>query len=264
MAYGNGTHHWLSACIALLCALLIQVGTNFANDYSDYERGADTSDRLGPVRVTQAGMASPQTMKRATAAVFSLAILGGLYLVWRGGWPIALIGGLSILSGILYTGGPYPIGYVGLGDLFVLVFFGPVAVGGTYYIQALDIYPTVLIAGLGPGLITVAILAVNNLRDIEEDRKVGKRTMAVRFGETFTRWEYVLLIVTGALIPAGLYLTSGRHIGALITLLTIVAALPAIRKVFARSRGPSLNLVLADTARLLLFYSVLFSVGWLL
>ncbi|MFQ5852948.1 MAG: 1,4-dihydroxy-2-naphthoate polyprenyltransferase [Candidatus Binatia bacterium] len=264
MAYGDGAHHWPSACITLLCAVLIQVGTNFANDYFDYEKGADTPERQGPIRVTQAGMISPQTMKQATAAVFSITCLGGLYLIWRGGWPIGLIGGLSILSGILYTGGPYPLGYLGLGDLFVLVFFGPIAVGGTYYVQALEIYPTILVAGLGPGLLIVAILTVNNLRDIEEDRKVGKRTLAVRFGKAFTRWEYALLVVLGASIPAFLYLYSGQHISSVTTLFVIPVAWPAFRTLCTRTDGPSLNPVLAYTARLLLVYSALFSVGWLL
>lgn len=264
MAYGDGVHHWPSACIAFLCAVLIQIGTNFANDYSDYERGADTGQRQGPLRVTQAGMVSPKTMKQATAAVFLVACLGGLYLVWRGGWPIAVIGTLSILSGILYTAGPYPLGYLGLGDLFVLVFFGPVAVGGTYYAQALEIDPTILIAGLGPGLLIVAILTVNNLRDIEEDRKVGKRTMAVRFGKTFTRWEYALLVVLGASIPAVLYLLTGQRVSSLMTLLVVPAAWPAFRIVCTHTDGPSLNPALAHTARLSLVYSALFSVGWLL
>ncbi len=264
MAYGDGAHHLPSACIALLCSLLIQIGTNFANDYFDFERGADTPKRQGPVRVTQAGMVSPKAMRLAAGAIFFLVFLGGLYLVWRGGWPIALIGIFSIVSGILYTGGPYPIGYLGLGDVFVLVFFGPVAVGGTYYLQTLEVYPLILAAGLAPGLLSVAILTVNNLRDIEGDRQADKRTLAVRFGKTFAKWEYSVCIVLASSIPALLYLHSGQHVSSLITLFVLVAAGPSFRTVFAEAIGPLLNPVLTNTARLLLLYSVLFSIGWLL
>ena len=164
MAYDAQRQHWPSALIALLCSVLIQIGTNLANDYFDHQKGADTPQRQGPLRVTQAGIISPRAMRRGIILVFAAACLAGLVLVWRGGWPIALIGISCILSGVLYTGGPYPLGYIGLGDLFVLIFFGPVAVGGTYYVQALAMEPVILLAGLGPGLLTTAILTVNNLR----------------------------------------------------------------------------------------------------
>ncbi len=264
LAYGDGAHHWPSALIALACAVLIQIGTNFANDYFDYEKGADTEERTGPLRVTQSGMVSPTTMKWATAVIFLSACVGGAILTWRGGWPIALVGLLCILSGLLYTGGPYPLGYLGLGDLFVLIFFGPVAVGGTYYVQALQINTTVLIAGMGPGLLITAILTVNNLRDIEVDRKAGKRTLAVRFGKTFTRWEYAFLVLVGVSIPPALYLHTGQHPSSLLSLLVVLPAISTFRGVFGHAEGPSLNSVLANTARISLLYSVLFSVGWLL
>ena len=166
MAYGEGKVHWLSAFLAAVGAILIQIGTNFSNDYYDYFRGVDKKERLGPLRVTQAGLVKPETMKRATILIFSLAFISGLYLIYRGGWPVLIIGLLSILFGILYTAGPYPLGYNGLGDIFVLIFFGLVAVGGTYYVQALEINKLVLLAGLSPGLFSTAILTVNNLRDI--------------------------------------------------------------------------------------------------
>ncbi len=264
LAYGDGAHHWPSALIALACAVLIQIGTNFANDYFDYEKGADTEERMGPLRVTQSGMVSPTTMKWATAVIFFFACVGGAILTWRGGWPIAVVGLLCILSGLLYTGGPYPLGYLGLGDLFVLIFFGPVAVGGTYYVQALQVNTTVLVAGMGPGLLITAILTVNNLRDIEVDRKAGKRTLAVRFGKTFTRWEYALLVLVGVSIPPFLYLRSGQHLSSLLSLLVVLPAISTFRGVFGHAEGPSLNPVLANTARISLLYSVLFSVGWLL
>ncbi len=264
MAYGDGLHHWPSAFIALVCAVLIQIGTNFANDYFDYQKGADTAQRQGPLRLTQAGLVTPQTMKRATALVFLMACIGALSLIIRGGLPVILIGALFILSGILYTGGPFPYGYHRLGDLICLVFFGPVAVGGTYYVQALEIHPLVVVAGLGPGLLITAILTVNNLRDIEDDRKAGKRTLAVCFGKTFTRWEYTLLVVLGASIPVLLYLNTGQRISSLLTLLVIPLAWPAFKTLRARTDGPALNPALAYTARLPLIYSTLFTVGWLL
>ena len=264
LAYGDGAHHWPSALIALACAVLIQIGTNFANDYFDYEKGADTEERTGPLRVTQSGMVPPTTMKWATAVIFFFACVGGAILTWRGGWPIAVVGLLCILSGLLYTGGPYPLGYLGLGDLFVLIFFGPVAVGGTYYVQALQLNTTVLVAGMGPGLLITAILTVNNLRDIEVDRKAGKRTLAVRFGKTFTRWEYAFLVLVGVSIPPFLYLRSGQHLSSLLSLLVVLPAISTLRGVFGHAEGPSLNPVLANTARMSLLYSVLFSVGWLL
>ncbi|MFB3121275.1 MAG: 1,4-dihydroxy-2-naphthoate polyprenyltransferase [Candidatus Binatia bacterium] len=264
LAYGDGAHHWPSALIALACAVLIQIGTNFANDYFDYEKGADTEERTGPLRVTQSGMVPPTTMKWATAVIFFFACVGGAILTWRGGWPIAVVGLLCILSGLLYTGGPYPLGYLGLGDLFVLIFFGPVAVGGTYYVQALQLNTTVLVAGMGPGLLITAILTVNNLRDIEVDRKAGKRTLAVRFGKTFTRWEYAFLVLVGVSIPPFLYLRSGQHLSSLLSLLVVLPAISTLKGVFGHAEGPSLNPVLANTARMSLLYSLLFSVGWLL
>lgn len=263
MAYGDGAFHWPSALIALACSVLIQIGTNFANDYFDYQKGADTAQRQGPLRVTQAGIVTPETMRNATVAVFLIACIGGLYLIWRGGWPVVLTGVFCILAGILYTGGPYPYGYYGLGDLFCLIFFGPVAVGGTYYVQALDIHPLVMVAGLGPGLLITAILTVNNLRDMEDDSKAGKRTLAVRFGKTFTRWEYALLVVLGSSIPVILYFSSGLHISSLLTLLVIPMAWPPFRTLCARIDGPALNPALAYTARLPLIYSAIFSMGWL-
>ena len=151
IAYDSGAAAWLPALAALFGAVAIQIGTNLANDYFDYTKGTDAGNRLGPLRVTQAGLVKPKTMKLATVVAFLLASVAGAYLVWRGGWPILIIGVLSILSGVFYTAGPYPLGYNGLGDIFVLIFFGPVAVGGTYYVQTLSIDWTVLVAGLAPG-----------------------------------------------------------------------------------------------------------------
>jgi 1,4-dihydroxy-2-naphthoate octaprenyltransferase len=265
LAYGEGSIHWLAALATLTGALLIQIGTNFSNDYSDFQKGADTKERQGPMRVTQAGLVSPAGMLRATFLVFVLAGLVSAYLVVVAGWPIALIGVVAVLSGILYTAGPFPLGYLGLGDLFVFVFFGPVAVGGTYFIQRGTVTWPVLIAGLAPGLLSVAILVVNNLRDIEGDRAAGKKTLAVRFGPLFARMEYLFCILISAAVPLVLIVWLGwYHPAALASLILIAGALPAIRKVFKHTDGKVLNPVLGATARLLLIYTLVFSVAWVM
>ena len=262
MAYEANSGHWPSALAALLGAVLIQIGTNFANDYFDFKKGADQYERLGPTRATQAGLVTPRTMKAAAVVTFSLAILVGIYLVWRGGWPIIVIGLLSIFFGVLYTAGPYPLGYYGLGDVFVLIFFGPVAVGGTYYVQALSINEMVLLAGLSPGLFSVAILTVNNLRDIRSDSLAGKNTLAVRFGQTFARMEYLLSVLIASFLPVIFYIATQKHHYAIATVLVPIAAIPSIRSVFGKAEGRALNNVLAATGKLLLLYSVVFSIGW--
>ena len=263
LAFGDGGLHWPSALVALACAVLIQVATNFANDLFDFQRGADTGARKGPLRVTQAGLATPAMMKRGIACVLILASVGGLYLVWRGGWPVLLVGVLSMSAGMLYTGGPRPLGYMGLGDLLVLVFFGPVAVAGTYYVQTLSVSTTVIVAGLAPGLLSVAMLAVNNLRDIDEDREAGKKTLAVRLGRGFVRGEYLAAVLAACLLPLLLHLASGQRPWSLAGSLTLVAALPVLRRIL-EDEGAALNRILAGTARLLLVYGVLFSAGWVL
>jgi 1,4-dihydroxy-2-naphthoate octaprenyltransferase len=262
LAFDAGMLHLPSALCALAGSLLIQIGTNLANDYFDHAKGADAPGRLGPVRATQAGLISPRAMLRATAAVFLLACLPGLYIVWRGGWPFIAVGLLSILCGVLYTAGPYPLGYLGLGDLFVLVFFGPVAVGGTYYVQAHALDGGVLLAGLACGLMSVAILTVNNLRDIEQDRFARKMTLAVRFGRTFARAEYATaLAVSLFAIPAAL---GARHPFVLLSMLAALQAAPTLKTVLTTTDGPALNDALASTGRVLLVFSILFSIGWIL
>lgn len=263
MAYAAGAFHLLFALAALAGALLIQIGTNLANDYFDFKKGIDQPDRLGPMRVTQAGLVTPAQTKWATTIVFGLAILIGVYLVYRGGWPIVTIGLLSVLFGVLYTGGPAPLGYIGLADLFVLIFFGPVAVGGTFYVQALSINNEVLIAGLAPGLFSTAILTVNNLRDADSDKLSGKKTLPIRFGKNFARWEYLLCIMIALFIPDILYAMNSSHPYTLISTIVLLFAFPSIKKVFTLE-GPILNDVLATTGKLLLLYSLIFSIGWLL
>ena len=261
MALKSGSLHITSAVVAMLGALLIQIGTNYANDYFDYKKGTDQQDRLGPTRATQAGLVTPSAMKTATIVVFALAVVAGVYLVWRGGLPILVIGLLSIIFGVFYTAGRYALGYTGLADLFVLIFFGPIAVGGTYYVQTLDINWTVIISGIAPGLFSVAILTVNNLRDIDGDRSAGKKTLPVRFGAGFAKTEYLLSIVLAAIIPVVLFFITNTGAYAIASLLVIPLAIPSFKKVFT-ARGIILNDVLATTGKLLLLYAVIFSLGW--
>lgn len=264
MAGHDHVFHAPSAMMALLGALLIQVGTNYANDYFDFIKGTDTAERTGPTRATQAGLVTPGQMKMASIIVFLLAFAAGMYLVHRGGWPILVIGLLSILCGVLYTGGPYPLGYLGLGDVFVLIFFGPVAVAGTYYVQARTLGCLPIVAGLAPGLFSVAILTVNNLRDVAGDRVSGKKTLAVRFGESFARGEYLTALLMGSIgIPLILFHTAPGHCAVLLACFVPVAGITTIRQVF-NGNAPQLNRALAGTGKLLLIYTLLFSVGWIL
>lgn len=201
LAAGRDAFAPLPALAALLGALLIQVGTNLANDYYDHLRGGDTPDRIGPVRVTQAGLLPPKTVRNGTFLVLGLALLVGVYLVWVGGMPILILGLASLVCAVAYTGGPFPLAYHGLGDLFVFLFFGLAAVGGTYWVQAMAFGPQVLLAGAGMGALNTAILVVNNLRDLDTDARAGKRTLSVRLGVAGTRFEFLFLVVMGFMAP---------------------------------------------------------------
>jgi 1,4-dihydroxy-2-naphthoate octaprenyltransferase len=192
----------LPALGALLGALLIQVGTNLANDYYDHVRGGDTEGRVGPVRVTQAGLIPPRTVRNAAYLVLGLALMVGTYLAWVGGWPIVVVGLLSLVCAVAYTGGPFPLAYHGLGDLFVFVFFGLVAVAGTYWVQALDLPLEALLAGAGVGAMNTAILVMNNLRDLDTDRMSGKRTLAVRIGRSGSKAEFLTLVAFALAVPS--------------------------------------------------------------
>jgi 1,4-dihydroxy-2-naphthoate octaprenyltransferase len=201
LAFGHGSFRLLPALAALTGALLIQVGTNLANDYYDHLRGGDSEERVGPVRVTQAGLIPPTKVRNAAFLFLGMALLVGIYLVAVGGGPIVLIGIASLVCAVAYTGGPFPLAYHGLGDLFVFVFFGLIAVGGTYWVQASTMGPEVLLAGAGMGLLATAILVVNNLRDIRSDARAGKRTLAVRLGVTGTKVEFLTLVLLGLAVP---------------------------------------------------------------
>jgi 1,4-dihydroxy-2-naphthoate octaprenyltransferase len=254
----------LPAVAALLGALFIQIGANLANDVFDFERGADTDQRVGPARATQLGLLTPQQMKVGTAVAFAAAIAVGLYLVAVGGWPIALIGAFSIAAGLAYTGGPFAFGYRGLGDVAVFLFFGVVAVGGTYYVQALTLPPFAIAASLPIGAFATSVLVVNNLRDIETDRLAGKRTLAVHFGRGAARLEYTgLLVFAYGMLPA-LWLAGASAATAVLPLITLPLAALLVRTVATASDGATLNTALARTAALEVGFALLFAVGLLL
>ncbi|RMF62218.1 MAG: 1,4-dihydroxy-2-naphthoate polyprenyltransferase [Bacteroidetes bacterium] len=262
LALADGVLHVPSAVLALLGAILIQVGTNYYNDFADFEKGADTDARKGPIRVTQAGWVTPGAMRRATLVVFGLAVLAGVYLIGRGGWPVFVIGVCSILFGVLYTAGRYALAYTGLADLFVIIFFGPVAVAGTYYVQALALAPGVILAGLAPGLLAEALLLVNNIRDMDEDRLAGKKTLVVRLGRRVGVVMYALSLGLALLVPVGLCLWLGRGCLALATLLLAVPVYAQVRRLARARDAATYNGLLGATARLMILYSLLFVVGW--
>jgi 1,4-dihydroxy-2-naphthoate octaprenyltransferase len=246
---------------ALVGSVFIQIGTNLANDYSDARRGADTADRLGPVRVTSSGLVAPRRVLVATWVAFAVAVAAGIYLATVAGVVILIVGAASILAGVLYTGGPRPYGYEGLGELFVFLFFGLVAVNGSYYVQLerLDWLPFGL--SLGVGFLATAILVVNNVRDLETDRRAGKMTLAVRLGRPRTRRLYALLIVAAfAAVPITLVSADGPAWGLLGLLAAPLVGRP-LRAVMTRTDGPSLNGALAGTGALLAAFSVLLAAG---
>lgn len=263
LAAADGVAQPLAAAAALCGAILIQIGTNLFNDYADFVRGADTGDRLGPARVTQKGWLTTREVAWASVAAFGLAVAVGTYLVAIGGWPILVVGALSVACGVLYTGGPWPLGYIGLGDVFVLIFLGVVAVCGTYYVQASVVTPAALLASVGVGAMATAILVVNNLRDRHTDRVAGKRTLVVRFGATFARAEYVALVGLALAIPPLGWAIGVAEPGWMLALLCAPLAGSEVRGVL-RTDGVGLNRHLGGTARVGLVYGVLLSVGVLL
>lgn len=259
-AVGTGDFAFFPALAALLGALLLQIGANFANDLFDFLRGADTAERVGPVRVTQSGLLAPRQVRVGMWAVFGSAALIGLYLIRVGGWPVVLIGLTAILAAIAYTGGPFPLGYHGLGELFVFLFFGLAAVGGTYYVQAGRMEAIAWWAAVPMGLLAVAIIVVNNLRDRETDRAAGKRTLAVRLGERATRAEYAALVAAAYLVPPAMWATGAASAWVALALLSL-PLVPVLLRRLRGERGRALNGVLAGTARLELVYGLLFALG---
>ncbi len=261
LAHLEGGLHWGATLSAVASALLIQIGTNFANDYYDHQNGADTPNRLGPTRVTQSGLVDPNRMKHLMIATFGLAALFGIYLIYRGGFPIVVIGTLSILFGITYTGGPKPLGYIGLGDILVLIFFGPVATAGMTYVNTLSWNPNAAVLGLALGFMSTAILVVNNLRDIDEDRSTGKHTLVARFGPGFGRWEYAICIIGGCALSSIWSVSHGRAWAAVASGVVALTGLRLIKQVWRRC-GRELNPLLGQTGRLLLALALGLSLGW--
>ena len=275
LAIHDGVAAVAPAVAAFVGAALIQIGTNFANDYYDAIQGADTDDREGFTRVTQAGLIEPRQVKTAMYLTFAAAIVVGSYLVYVGGVPILVIGLLSVASGIAYTGGPYPLGYHGLGDLFVFVFFGVIAVAGTYYVQAAAVLAAPLTLTIPPGTITVEavvaslpiaaistnILVVNNIRDKAEDETTGKHTLAVRFGYGFSRAEYIGLLAVAYIVPIWLWLAADFSLGVLLPLVTLPVAVRVAETVRTETSGAVLNPALETTGKLLAGYALLFGAG---
>lgn len=263
LAWYDGSFQLLPALACLLIALLLQIGSNVANDVFDFERGADTAERLGPVRVTQAGFLTPTQVKRGMVVIFGLAAMLGLYLAALRGWTVIWLGAAAILSAVAYTGGPYPLGYHGLGDVFVFLFFGLAAVAGTYFVQVGSVSVIAWWMSVPIGLIVTAILVVNNLRDIDSDRKAGKHTLAVRLGERGAKIEYVLCMTIAYLIVPALVLMNLIPIGGMLAWLSLPVAVRTLRTVFTQ-KGRPLNAALAGTGQTAFLFSLFFWVGLLI
>jgi len=251
------------ALAALTVALLLQIGANLANDVADFQRGVDTQERLGPLRVTQGGLIPPRQIVMATVAVLMAAAVPGLYLVWRGGPGLAVLGLIAITAAVTYTAGPKPFGYLGLGELFVFFFFGPVAVAGTAFVMTYHLTRLALLASISMGCLVTAILVVNNLRDIDTDRVAGKRTLAVRIGRVATRWEYSGLIAIAYAMPLVMWATRTSQPAPLLAWTTAPLAIFLLRRVW-HVGGRALNPVLGGTARLCLWFAITFGIGIIL
>jgi 1,4-dihydroxy-2-naphthoate octaprenyltransferase len=247
---------------ALIGSIFIQIGTNLSNDYSDARRGADTEDRLGPVRVTAGGLMPPRRVLVGTYVAFGIAVAAGLYLAAVAGWQLLVVGGASILAGVLYTGGPRPYGYEGLGEVFVFLFFGIVAVAGSYFAQTQELRWEALALAVPVGLLAAAILVVNNIRDIDTDRRAGKRTLAVKLGRKRARRLFAAMVTIAFVVP--LFLVPSLSPWVLLALAALPLAPPLVRTVWTRTDGPALNAALAGTGTLLALYSLLLALGVLL
>jgi 1,4-dihydroxy-2-naphthoate octaprenyltransferase len=263
LAIGDQAFRFGPALAALMGALLLQIGSNLANDVFDFKKGTDTEERTGPLRVTQAGLLTPRQVLGGMIAIFIIAIMIGFYLIWVGGWPVLAIGVASIICAIAYTGGPFPLGYHGLGEVFVFIFFGPVALCGTYYVQAGTVVPAAWWASIPMGLLISAINVVNNYRDLETDRKAGKKTLAVRLGPFGARMEYYLLLAVAMVIPWVMWFLNLTSAWIFLSWLAIPLTIPLIKDIQTK-KGVPLNATLAGTARLSLIFGILFSIGYIL
>lgn len=261
MAMKDGFFHPWIFFFTLLTGLGIQISTNLANDFFDFLRGADTAERQGPLRVTQAGFVSPAIMKRAIIASFSITALCGCYLIAHGGLIMAALVCIAIIMGLGYTAGPFPIGYVGLSECCILFFFGSLAVSGTFFLQTGQWSSDAWLVGLAPGLLSCAILVVNNLRDEAQDRKAGKKTLVVRFGKIFGKCEYVFFVLGAMAIPL---LFTDKHPLALLCWLALPPALPLMLTICKGNDPKEIGELLPKTGQLLFFYTLLLCVGWML
>jgi 1,4-dihydroxy-2-naphthoate octaprenyltransferase len=262
IAAREGRFNAVIFAVVICAALLIQIGTNLTNDLFDFQKGADTGARLGPLRVVQAGLLSQKQVAAGSALSFGLAILLGLYLVKVGGWPIVAIGLAAVASGIAYTGGPWPLGYHGLGDVFVFIFFGVIAVVGTFYLQSGDVTGAALTASLPIAMLVTAILVVNNLRDIDTDRAAGKLTLAVRFGREVTQLQYSILVLGAYLVAAALWLGGADSAWAMLPWLTVPLGLRLVREIWRSEGGAALNRTLRQTAGLHLIFGILLAMSF--
>lgn len=264
LAFHDASFHIIPSLVALLCALLIQIGTNFANDFYDAKKGADSNSRVGFTRATATGLITPKMMMRATIITMGIAFIFGLYLVWHAGWVILVIGILSLIFGIAYTGGPFPLGYNGLGDIFVFLFFGFAAVMGTYYVNTLHWSVTSFWGSIPAGALSTNILVVNNLRDIETDRPAGKKTLGVIFGEGALRWEYVIMILLSFAIPAHFFFRLHFPWPIFLSFLTIPLAIRLVQLIWKEKDKTKFNTILERTAQFMVIFGLLFSIGIIL
>lgn len=261
LAWHDGRFNPLAALVCGAFALLIQIGTNFANDYYDFVKGADTAERVGPKRAVAAGWVTPATMRLAMILVFAAAFLVGLSLLRFGGWPLLVVGVTSILCGVAYTGGPYPLGYNGLGDVFVFVFFGLVAVCATYFVQAGAISAAAVLIAAGIGVLAANILLVNNYRDVETDTKAGKRTLVVRLGRKAARAQFGLSLIVALVLPIVLLVAFEFKIWILLPVVLAPLAWKHAVRLKTSNSPRELIVLLGDTGKLLALYSILLSAG---
>jgi len=261
IAYYYGYFEFLIFFSCILTGLFIQIGTNLANDYFDFKKGADTSERIGPKRVMQSGLMSPQEMQISIVIAFILASIFCSYLIMIGGTPIALLLTIAILLGIGYTAGPFPLAYLGLGDLFVIVFFGMIATAATTYLFMGRFYIESLLIGLSPGFLSTSLLAINNLRDINTDRKANKKTLPVRFGEKFGKFEYCFMIIAAHIIPIFLYLYFEYRIEILYCLATLIPAVPLMKKVIKIKHSHEYNEIFPKTSLIIILFTLFFCIS---
>jgi 1,4-dihydroxy-2-naphthoate octaprenyltransferase len=263
IANAEGEINLIASVIALVCSILIQIGTNFSNDLQDFIRGADSKERVGPLRVINEGLITTSQMKTAIFIVFFTAFLLGLYLIYLGGVVILIIGILSILAGLAYTSGPYPLAYHGLGDFAAFIFFGLIGTIGTYYLNTGEFSTISLIASIPVGALVTNILVVNNYRDLEQDKRAGKNTLAVKLGKTFSRYEFIILMTASFIVPLIIFLSYNVKGWVFLPYLTLPIAYKLILMMF-KLTGPQLNKTLELTAKFSAIFGLLFSLGFIL